>query len=32
MLLQLSNNSNRKLVVVAEELVATGSTEGMPHP
>ncbi len=29
---RLSQNSNRKLVVVAEELVATGTTKGLPRP
>lgn len=31
-LLHISNNSNRKLVDVARELVATGTTDGLPRP
>lgn len=31
LLRRLSQNSNRKLVLVAEELVATGTTEGLPR-
>ena len=31
LLRHLSEDSNRKLVLVAEELVATGTTKGLPH-
>lgn len=32
LLRRLSQNSNRKLIAVAKELVATGTTQGLPRP